>query len=93
MVESLQNAAGEEADVFLYCKSHLRPGASVPEPEALEPFPVTGEPFRHAERILCKAHRTHANDDHLNMLAPQCSGDGAVSVQQQGASVRCFSKA
>jgi hypothetical protein len=43
----LQNAAGEEPDVFLYCKSHLRPGASVPEPETLEPIHVTGEPSKH----------------------------------------------
>jgi hypothetical protein len=83
-ITTLQNAAGEEPDVFLYCKSHLRPGASVPEPEALEPFPVSGKLSGFAER-LCEM-RTYEilNDGQSDMLGSHarkwssvCAGAGA----------------
>jgi len=38
-----QDEVGVARDVFLYCKSDLRPGASVPEPETLPRISVDGE--------------------------------------------------
>lgn len=52
-----QDEVGVARDVFLYCKSDLRPGASVPEPETLPRISVDGE---HAGGIhpVCTCYAT-----------------------------------
>ena len=43
-------------DVFLYCKAHLRSGATLPTPQQLTPFKIDGKraasPTAHGQQVL-----------------------------------------
>lgn len=71
-VQLVQDEAGVARDVFLYCKSHLRPGAAVPEPETLPASHIDGELNLISSTTMCP--RTHPAPSALHLELSEALG-------------------